>query len=105
MSHVNKFTNISCISLQVTRKLNFLPNYTVFKNLIPINVNDSILMPRQEISLPQKYGKTDKICPPELCDFLKPVEHNIYTEPEPNLKLQFCDYEFDILSNYSRFIA
>lgn len=69
------FSNISCCVLQITKKLNFAPTQTIFRNLQPINVNDSIMISKMTKGPRKCYSNNvDKIPVPNLHDFLKPVE-------------------------------
>ncbi|KNC27081.1 hypothetical protein FF38_00899 [Lucilia cuprina] len=88
-----------------TTKLNFGANHKLFKNLTPINVNDSILLPKDKMPIPKKYiPNNDKIPAPELQDFLDTVAPNTYVIPEPEINLEFMEYEFDVLSAYKQLI-
>lgn len=61
--------------MQITKKLNFAPTQTIFRNLQPINVNDSIMMSNMTKGPRKPYtSNADKMPVPNLNDFLKPVE-------------------------------
>ncbi|XP_055641291.1 protein PPP1R35 homolog [Toxorhynchites rutilus septentrionalis] len=74
---------------QITRKLNFQHDENVFKNLVPMNVNDSVLIPATKKPIRTKYVSKEKRDPePELSDFLRPIsacdiEFDPYLPPEP----------------------
>lgn len=81
--------------------MNFGANQKVFRNLTPINVNDSLLMPKEKTSIPRKYNRSsDKTPIPDLQDFLEPVAPYTYTVPEPEIKVDIIKYEFDVVSYY-----
>uniref|UniRef100_A0A1Q3EWS4 Protein phosphatase 1 regulatory subunit 35 c-terminus n=1 Tax=Culex tarsalis TaxID=7177 RepID=A0A1Q3EWS4_CULTA len=74
---------------QITRKLNFQQDDNVFKGLVPVNVNDSVLIPARKRPLRSKFVAKEKRDPePELADFLRPIpkcsiEFEPYLPPEP----------------------
>ncbi|XP_001864281.2 uncharacterized protein LOC6047194 [Culex quinquefasciatus] len=74
---------------QITRKLNFQHDDNVFKGLVPVNVNDSVLIPARKRPLRSKFVAKEKRDPePELADFLRPIakcsiEFEPYLPPEP----------------------
>ncbi|XP_037902786.1 uncharacterized protein LOC119646412 [Hermetia illucens] len=81
------------VSQEITKKLNFPPDQPIFKNLIPINVNDSLLISSEEPKpFRKKYvAKTNKDPVPELSDFLTPIpplEHVIPLEDKPLIQLR-----------------
>ena len=77
----------------------------MFKNLTPINVNDSLLLPKEKVPIPKKYVRSkEKIPEPDLRDFIEPVEPFEYFIPEPEIKLDFPAYDFDVLSYVHRFV-
>ncbi|XP_062551508.1 protein PPP1R35 homolog [Armigeres subalbatus] len=74
---------------QITKKLNFHHDENVFKGLVPVNVNDSVLIPTSRKPLRSTYVAKEKRDPePELGDFLRPISKcNVpfepYLAPEP----------------------
>lgn len=74
---------------QITRKLNFQHDDNVFKGLVPVNVNDSVLIPARKRPLRSKFVAKEKRDPePELADFLRPIpkcniDFDPYLPPEP----------------------
>ncbi|XP_019538202.3 protein PPP1R35 homolog [Aedes albopictus] len=68
---------------QVTKKLNFQHDENVFKGLVPVNVNDSVLIPTTKKPLRSSYVVREKRDPePELGDFLRPIAKcNVPLEP------------------------
>lgn len=84
---------VNSFVFQITKKLNFPPDQPIFKNLIPINVNDSLLISSEEPKpFRKKYvAKTNKDPVPELSDFLTPIpplEHVIPLEDKPLIQLR-----------------
>lgn len=69
--------------------MNFQHDENVFKDLIPVNVNDSVLLPATKKSIRVKYTAKEKRDPePELSDFIRPIaacdiEFDPYLAPEP----------------------
>ncbi|XP_065078367.1 protein PPP1R35 homolog [Ochlerotatus camptorhynchus] len=74
---------------QISKKLNFQHDENVFKGLVPVNVNDSVLIPTGRKPLSSRYIAKEKRDPePELGDFLRPITKcNVpfepYLPPEP----------------------
>ncbi|XP_055598932.1 protein PPP1R35 homolog [Uranotaenia lowii] len=68
---------------QITKKLNFQHDENVFKGLVPVNVNDSILIPTKKKPLKERYTAEAKRDPePDLADFLRPIgKFNVPFEP------------------------
>ncbi|KAM7350565.1 reduction in Cnn dots 4 [Cochliomyia hominivorax] len=98
-------TENEIVSQKLTTKLNFGANQKVFGNLTPINVNDSLLMPKAKTSIPKKYSRSsDKIPIPELNDFLEVVAPHTFTVEEPEIKVETIKYEFDVMSYYRQLI-
>lgn len=64
--------------LQATQKLNFVGHKPVFRNLQPINVNDSVLelqcAPTASRMKRKPFTSTDRDTTPVLSDYLQPVE-------------------------------
>lgn len=88
------------LSSETSKKLNFGVTYNVFKNLLPLNVNDSILPPpQQNVFRSAKVNKNnvDPSLQPDLRDFLTPMPPLVHYIPEPELRLEF-DYPrgFDV---------
>ncbi|XP_011290302.1 protein PPP1R35 homolog [Musca domestica] len=94
--------NIPTLPSETTKKLNFGVTYNVFKNLLPLNVNDSFLPPQQpSTSKSSKVKKpTETTLQPDLRDYLKPMPPLKHIVPEPKLQLQF-DYSrgFNVYEN------
>lgn len=68
------------------KKLNVGQNKTIFKELAPINVNDSVLeiVPKPK-KLSREYTKTSTAQPePILKDYLRPAKRLEYTMPDIN---------------------
>ncbi|XP_055714103.1 protein PPP1R35 homolog [Phlebotomus papatasi] len=65
----------------ISKKLNFNLHEKVFKNLVPVNVNDSV-MAKEERSSRKKHSRNTQRDPaPKLEDFLKPIEPHSYPLP------------------------
>lgn len=83
--------------------MNFAPNCAVFKDLTPLNVNDS--MEEKEWfktnSAKEVTTKTNSE-EPQLEDYLEKIEHVQLIMPEPELQLDFLYEEFDFLQAYNR---
>lgn len=83
--------------------MNFPPNCAVFKDLTPLNVNDS--MEEREWF---KTSASKEVLPktnteePQLQDYLEKIEHVQLLMPEPDLQLDFAIEEFDFLQAYNR---
>ncbi|XP_058450182.1 protein PPP1R35 homolog isoform X2 [Malaya genurostris] len=59
---------------EVTKKLNFNHDENVFKGLVPVNVNDSVLIPIRKKSIRVNYVMREKRDPePDLAEFLRPI--------------------------------
>uniref|UniRef100_W8BTS5 Protein phosphatase 1 regulatory subunit 35 C-terminal domain-containing protein n=1 Tax=Ceratitis capitata TaxID=7213 RepID=W8BTS5_CERCA len=91
------------IAPKVTQRLNFNADEVIFKNLTPINVNDTILIQKQCNANPNKF-KANKIPSPELCHWLNPLPPLKHTIPEPEITLEFCDIEIDPFDIYLRLL-
>ncbi|XP_055836472.1 uncharacterized protein LOC129905108 [Episyrphus balteatus] len=72
---------------KISKKLNFPHDKTIFRNLIPINVNDSILLPKKKSSIRKKYIVNHKVPTPDLGDFLDPIAPLEHIIPEPDIDL------------------
>ncbi|XP_011189367.2 protein PPP1R35 homolog [Zeugodacus cucurbitae] len=94
----------AAIAPKVTQKLNFNTDQVVFKNLTPINVNDSILIQKQCSANPNKYKKINKTPSPDLCHWLDPLPALKHTIPEPEITLEFCEIEIDPFECYLRLL-
>lgn len=83
--------------------MNFPPNCSVFKDLTPLNVNDSI-----EDKEFFKTSASKEVLPktntaePQLENYLEKIEHVQLIMPEPDLQLEFESEEFDFLQAYNR---
>lgn len=78
----------------MTKKLNFPADENVFKNLIPINLSDSIILPQKMKINKKKYVFKQKKDPePDLDDFIVPILAYVSTvEPAKQV------YEFQKLN-------
>lgn len=64
----------------MTKKLNFPADKNVFKDLIPINLSDSIILPQKMKINKKKYVFKQKKDPePDLEDFITPVSAYVST--------------------------
>ncbi|XP_017471527.1 PREDICTED: uncharacterized protein LOC108362883 [Rhagoletis zephyria] len=88
------------IAPKITQRLNFNAAQVNFKNLTPINVNDSILIQNQCNSNHSRLTKPNKVPSPELCHWLEPLPPLKHSIPEPEITLEFCDQEFDPFDCY-----
>ncbi|XP_054742666.1 protein PPP1R35 homolog [Anastrepha obliqua] len=91
------------IAPKVTQRLNFNTDQVVFKNLTPINVNDSILIQKHN-ACPNKYKKLNKVPSPELYHWLEPLPALKHTIDEPEITLEFCEEELDPFQSYLRLL-
>ncbi|XP_058824915.1 protein PPP1R35 homolog [Topomyia yanbarensis] len=69
---------------EITKKLNFQHDENVFKGLVPVNVNDSVLIPvaKKPIIRAKFVTKAKRDPEPELADFLRPIpKFNIDFDP------------------------
>ncbi|XP_011202500.2 uncharacterized protein LOC105225642 [Bactrocera dorsalis] len=92
------------IAPKVTQRLNFNTDQVVFKNLTPINVNDTILIQKQCSANPNKYKKTNKTPSPDLCHWLDRIPSLRHEIPEPEIALEFCEIEIDPFESYLQLI-
>lgn len=68
-------------------------------------MNDSLLLQKDKVPIPKKYVRSkEKIPEPDLHDFLEPVEPFDYYVSEPELKLDFVENEFDVLSYVHKYM-
>lgn len=83
--------------------MNFPPNCAVFKDLTPLNVNDS-MQERESFKGHVSREVTSKInlAEPQLEDYLEKIEHVELIMPEPELQLESSFEEFDFLQAYNR---
>ncbi|EDW57635.1 protein PPP1R35 homolog [Drosophila virilis] len=92
----------AAIAPKLTQKMNFPQARTVFRDLIPINVNDSL----REIERPRivkaKDPSKSNIAEPVLADYVEKIEHVQLLMPEPELIMEFPDEEFDFLRAYKK---
>ncbi|KAH8240865.1 hypothetical protein KR026_006412 [Drosophila bipectinata] len=90
----------------VTHKMNFPPDQPVFKDLVPLNVNDSVLVPhKQGESSKNRISKetVSKSQPePQLADYVEKIESIILAVPEPGIHLDFPREKFDFLGAYKK---
>nr|XP_014099417.1 uncharacterized protein LOC106624252 [Bactrocera oleae] len=94
----------AAIAPKVTQRLNFNTDQVVFKNLTPINVNDTILIQKQCCANPNKYKNTNKTPSPDLCHWLDPIPAIKHAIPEPEIALEFCEIEIDPFESYLRLL-
>ncbi|KAH8392925.1 hypothetical protein KR215_010983 [Drosophila sulfurigaster] len=90
----------AAIAPKVTVKMNFAPNVAIFKNLTPLNVNDTLS--NWEVSKPSKpIPKTEQPEPVlnQYVETIKPVERFM---PEPALQLEFPYDDYDFLQAYKK---
>lgn len=74
----------------MTKKLNFPADENVFKDLIPINLSDSIILPQKMKINKKKYiFKLKKDPEPDLEDFIVPFSAYVSTVPAPETVYEF----------------
>ncbi|KAI8043099.1 protein PPP1R35 homolog [Drosophila gunungcola] len=106
-------TNVSpeaaaAIAPKVTQKMNFPPDKTVFKDLVPLNVNDSVLEPLKlkrgaSKDKQSKESEPSKVSnEPQLADYVEKVEPIAMTIKEPELRLDYTQEPFDFLGAYKK---
>ncbi|XP_017132158.1 uncharacterized protein LOC108149233 [Drosophila elegans] len=106
-------TNVSpeaaaAIAPKVTQKMNFPPDQTVFKNLVPLNVNDSVLEPLKlkrvaSKDKPTKESEPSKVSnEPQLADYVEKVDPIAMSIKEPELRLDYTQEPFDFLGAYRK---
>ncbi|SPP86228.1 uncharacterized protein LOC117588121 [Drosophila guanche] len=96
----------AAVAPKINQKLNFLPDQAVFKGLVPLNVNDSILPPQRMGRKPSK-GKNSKenipkTAEPELRDYVQLVPPMTMIIPEPVLRLEYKPEPFNFLEAYKK---
>ncbi|KAH8324429.1 hypothetical protein KR074_007161 [Drosophila pseudoananassae] len=95
---------ITAIAPRVTHKMNFPPDQPVFKDLVPLNVNDSVLVPhKQGDSLRNRITKeavSKSKSEPQLADYAEKIEPIILAVPEPGIYLDFPREKFDFLGAF-----
>ncbi|XP_055915992.1 uncharacterized protein LOC129948877 [Eupeodes corollae] len=87
---------------KISQKLNFPHDKNVFRNLIPINVNDSVLLPKKKSSLRKKYIN-HKVLTPDLGDFLDPIPRLEHTIPEPDIELIHAPSDINVFEEFCEF--
>ncbi|EDV31168.1 uncharacterized protein Dana_GF15225 [Drosophila ananassae] len=97
---------VTAIAPRVTHKMNFPPDQAVFKDLVPLNVNDSVLVPHKQGET-SKNRATKETGPktkpePQLADYAEKIEPIILAIPEPELHLDFPREAFDFLGAYRK---
>ncbi|XP_016967632.1 protein PPP1R35 homolog [Drosophila biarmipes] len=99
---------VASIAPKVTQKMNFPLDQAVFQDLVNLNVNDSILVPKKTRSTASK-NKTSKDTEPnkvksepQLADYAEKVEPLEMAIPEPELHLDFTQEPFDFLGAYKK---
>ncbi|XP_017004791.2 protein PPP1R35 homolog [Drosophila takahashii] len=111
ISHIMLDTKIqseanAVIAPKVTQKMNFPPDQTVFKDLVPLNVNDSVLVPKKiktdaSKNKPSKETEPNKAkSEPQLADYAEKVEPIEMAIPEPQIHLDCTQEPFDFLGAY-----
>ncbi|KAH8353555.1 hypothetical protein KR084_011787 [Drosophila pseudotakahashii] len=111
ISHIMLDTKIhseasAAIAPKVTQKMNFAPDQTVFKDLVPLNVNDSVLVPKKLRSDASKNKPSKETEPnkaksePQLADYAEKVEPIEMAIPEPQIHLDCTQEPFDFLGAY-----
>lgn len=88
------------IAPNVTKKMNFAPNVAVFKDLTPLNVNDSLYLPKAGSSKSKEYVVQDLPKEPQLSEFLEKIDPLHVIVPEPELDFDFPPEDFDFLKAY-----
>ncbi|XP_030377211.1 uncharacterized protein LOC115626099 [Scaptodrosophila lebanonensis] len=93
------------IAPKVTQKMNFpLDRPAVFKDLVPLNVNDSILQPLK--SKPFKKGsskeRNSEAQEPQLADYVEQIERVELVIPEPNIHLDFPLDDFNFFEAFKK---
>ncbi|XP_001357431.3 uncharacterized protein Rcd4 [Drosophila pseudoobscura] len=91
----------AALAPKVTQKMNFLPHQAVFKGLVPLNVNDSILPPKKIARKPSKENRA-KTAEPELEDYVQPIAPKQLNIPDPELHLEFKPEPFNFLEAYKK---
>lgn len=85
--------------------MNFAPNVAVFKDLTPLNVNDSLHeVNRNKAGSSKSKESVKKHNPsdPQLEEFLEKIDHYRLITPEPELQLDFPREDFDFLAAYKK---
>ncbi|XP_017060654.1 uncharacterized protein LOC108100999 [Drosophila ficusphila] len=96
------------IAPRVTQKMNFPPSKTVFKDLVPLNVNDSMLIPSNFKGSSSKEKRTKDTdlnkanIEPQLADYADNVDPITIAIPEPQIRMDFVQEPFDFLGAYKR---
>ncbi|XP_039479049.1 uncharacterized protein LOC120443786 [Drosophila santomea] len=96
------------IAPKVTQKMNFAPNKAVFKDLVPLNVNDSLLVPhKNKTDAPKtktsKESETRKTKDePQLAEYAEKVDPIVMEVKEPTLRLDWVPEPFDFFGAYRR---
>ncbi|XP_034472572.1 uncharacterized protein LOC117780235 [Drosophila innubila] len=95
----------AAIAPNVTKKMNFAPNAAVFKNLTPLNVNDSLYEMNKTKAASSKSKESIQKChqaEPTLEEFVEKIDHFRLIMPEPELQLDFPREDFDFLVAYKK---
>ncbi|XP_037709144.1 uncharacterized protein LOC119546726 [Drosophila subpulchrella] len=97
--------SMASIAPKVTQKMNFPMDQAVFHDLVTLNVNDSILVPKKS-SFKSKTSKETEPSKlkgePQLADYAEKVETLEMAIPEPELHLDFTPEPFDFLGAYKK---
>ncbi|XP_017068520.1 uncharacterized protein LOC108106139 [Drosophila eugracilis] len=100
--------DLAAMAPKVTQKMNFPPDQTVFKNLVPLNVNDSVLLPNKikaDVSKEKPVKETDPTkakSEPQLADYAEKVEPVEMDIPEPQLRFDCTQEPFDFMGAYRK---
>ncbi|KAH8413362.1 hypothetical protein KR009_010384 [Drosophila setifemur] len=97
----------TAIAPRVTQKMNFPIDQTVFKDLVPLNVNDSMLLPHKQQREPSKSRASKENAlktnsDPQLADYAEQIEPITMAIPEPELHLDFPQDHFDFFGAYQK---
>ncbi|EDV59354.1 uncharacterized protein LOC6540968 [Drosophila erecta] len=98
----------SSIAPKVTQKMNFAPNQAVFRDLVTLNVNDSLLAPHKTKNDAPKKKKSKKsesskvIGEPQLIDYAEKVDPIVMEVKEPTIRLDWVQAPFDFFGAYRR---
>ncbi|XP_022208130.1 uncharacterized protein LOC111064685 [Drosophila obscura] len=96
----------AAVAPKITQKMNFLPDEAVFKGLVPLNVNESILPPQKMGRKPSKskHSKENRArtAEPELEDYVQPIAPRQMIIPEPELHLEYKPEPYNFLEAYKK---
>ncbi|KAH8298196.1 hypothetical protein KR018_010612 [Drosophila ironensis] len=95
----------------VTKKMNFAQDQVVFKNLLPLNVNDSVLEPLKQARSSSKVpgskesAGTPRSSEPQLADYAEKIDPIMLNIPEPDLHFDFEQKPYDFIGAYRKMFA